>query len=155
MPGFLSGFPVWIRRRVTGTRMGLTSFRWDCTGEEVEMQKRSCSWHVTNEAAVGRMPWGPWPPSQWSKGPFFGSSVCLDSDKTGFTPTKLPFIFPAASSLCLLNWGRRLLLLEHCLPRCWVFLFTVSAEWTGGAETETWTEEQKLNVASERINNQD
>lgn len=49
-----------------------------------------------------------------------------------------------------------MLLLERCLPLLLSFsVYSLCAEWTGGAEAETWTEEQKLNVASERINNQD
>lgn len=90
------------------------------------------------------------------KGPFFVSGVCLDSEKNRFTPTKLPVISPAAFSPCLLIWERRLLLLERCLPLLLSFpVYSLCTEWTGGAETETWTEEQKLNVASERINNHD
>lgn len=70
------------------------------------------------------------------KGPFFGSHVCLDSDKMGFTPTKLPVIFLAAFSLYLLNLGRSAAPREHCLPLLLSFpVYSLRTEWTGGAET--------------------
>lgn len=73
----------------------------------------------------------------------------------GFAPIKLPATFPAAFSPCLLNLEAGLLLLEHCSPRCRVFLFILLA-WDGLVElTLPWTEPQKLNVASERVKNQD
>lgn len=81
----------------------------------------------------------------------FGSSICLDSDKMVFAPIKLPVVFPTAFSLCFLSSERRLLLLERCLLLLLSFsVYSLCTEWSGGAET--WTQEQKLNVASERIN---
>lgn len=82
------------------------------------------------------------------KGTFF--AACLHSDKMGFTPTNHPVIFPAAFSPCLLGSGRRFLLLEHCFPHCWVFLLPSQHRVD---RAEAWAEEQRLNVASERVNN--
>lgn len=68
--------------------------------------------------------------------------------KMGFTPNKLPVIFPVP-----FEPGKEIVALGVLPSPAAEFSHLLYTEWTGGAET--WTEEQKLNVASERTNNQD
>jgi len=148
VPGFLSGFPVCIRR-VTGTRMGLTGFGWDCSWEEIERQKTSCSWHMKNEAVVGWTPWGPWPPSQWRKVPSLTLVYAWIQTKQGsLQPNFQSFsLQPFARAF----WTRKG---DYCSQSA-EFSHLLTAQ-SGLVELrQTWTEELKLNVASERINDQD
>lgn len=154
MPRFLSGFPVCIREEslVEGWALPVLG--------EIALEKLKCRREVAHGMWRMRLLWA---------GCLEVPDLLVNGEMSllwlwcmlGFTQRRVQSNqtsshFPWSFSLCLLNSERRLLLLECCLPLLLSFpVYSLCTEWTGGAETETWTEEQKLNVASERINNQD
>lgn len=113
----------YVRRRFTVTRMDLAGFGWDCSREEVEMQKRNGSCMSMNEAVGGRMSWG-----QWRKVPSLAPMYAWIQTKWGSLQPNFQLFSLQLFPCTFWTWEGVLLPESTAFPCCWVFLFTLSTQ---------------------------